>query len=397
MPTALYLHIPWCVRRCYYCDFNAYVSGGEALKDRYRAALHREIAESGAALKRPRLTSLYIGGGTPTSLPPDRLAELIAAVRAAFELAPQAEVTVEANPGTLSPAYLRQLRAAGVNRLSLGAQSFRERELRFLHRLHTAADTGRAIEQARTAGFDNLSLDLIYNLPGQSLADWQTGLSEAMAYGPEHLSLYTLLVEPDTLLYRRVEAGHIPRPDEDLAADMYAHAIDALGAAGYRHYEISNWARTGTGTAAWQTPSLASAHNLVYWRNRPYLGVGAGAVSTLKGRRWLNLRDPRRYSRAVETGAGLGLAADQASREQIDRPTAMAEHMLLGLRLLCEGVAAGEFAARFGSDLAGHYSAAIAYGLERGLAEWIDSPAGPRFRLTRQGRFVANQLLCQFC
>lgn len=438
-PLGLYLHIPWCPTRCIYCDFNTYVDGDAALKTRYHAALRREIGETGAALARPALETIFFGGGTPTSLLPDQLLELVETVKTAFELHPNAEVTVEANPGTLSVDYLRAVRQGGINRLSLGVQSFNDDELRFLSRLHDAAAARYAVEQARTAGFDNLSLDLIFNLPEQNLAQWQRNLQAALELSPDHLSLYALIVEPGTPLHRQVSQGQIPWPDDDLAADMYAYALDALDAAGYSHYEISNWARAN-GEAKWQTPHLASVHNLIYWRNQPYLGLGAGAYGTItlpakiaaqfsiaevaenaedkiKNKtpasfafsavqiesktsmgtwRWMNVKRPQTYIERIETGAGLGAARDEKSLEPIDPQTAMAEHMLLGLRLVREGVSAAEFESGFGVTLEERYPEAIIHGLERGLTEWIDAPDGPHLRLTRQGRFLANQAVLPF-
>jgi oxygen-independent coproporphyrinogen-3 oxidase len=414
IPLGLYLHIPWCTTRCIYCDFNTYVDGEASLKTRYHAALRREIREAGAALGRPTLNTIFFGGGTPTTLPPDQLIELLETVKAAFELPPGAEITVEANPGTLSVDYLRALHQGGINRLSLGVQSFNDDELRFLSRLHDAEAARCAIEQARAAGFDNLSLDLIFNLPQQSLAQWQQNLQAALALNPAHLSLYALIVEPGTPLHRQVNQGQVPWPDDDLAADMYVYAVDTLAVAGYSHYEISNWARAN-GEAEWQTPSLASAHNLIYWRNQPYLGLGAGAYGTVNfppshlptfqpfnlstfqpSRRWMNVKRPQTYIERIEAGAGLGAACDEKSLEVIDLETAMAEHMLLGLRLVREGVSGGEFESRFGLSLQERYPEAITHGLERGLTEWIESPAGPRLRLTREGRFLANQAVVPF-
>ena len=404
-PLGLYLHIPWCPTRCVYCDFNTYVEGDESLKRRYQAALLAEIRQAGAVLGRPARSTIFIGGGTPTTLAPEQLLQLVAAVESCFDLLPGAEITVEANPNGLSVPYLAELRRGGINRLSLGVQSFDDAELAFLSRRHDSRLARAAVAQARAAGFDNLSLDLIFNLPRQPLEQWRFNIREALKLEPEHFSLYSLIVEPGTPLHQQVAGGLVPRPDDELAADMYAYAIETLGAAGYTHYEISNWARSG-GEAAWQTPALASAHNLIYWRNQPYLGLGAGAYGTVWARpplspgpevwRWMNVKRPLTYIQRLESGAGLGPAREEKSFEVIDRATAMVEHMLLGLRLVREGLAAAEFEARFGLALAEFYAPAIAFCLQRGLAEWIDSPAGPRFRLTERGRFVANQVILQF-
>ncbi len=436
VPLGLYLHIPWCPTRCIYCDFNTYVDGEASLKTRYQAALRREISEAGAALGRPRLDTIFFGGGTPTTLPPDPLIELVEAVKTAFDLRPEAEITIEANPGTLSTDYLTELRLGGINRLSLGVQSFNNDELRFLSRLHDAEAARRAVEQVRAAGFDNLSLDLIFNLPQQRLDQWQRNLQAALELNPDHLSLYALIVEPGTPLHRQVSQGDLPLPDDDLAADMYVYAVEALDAAGYSHYEISNWARAN-GEADWQTPRLASAHNLIYWRNQPYLGLGAGAYGTIpllpemtaqfltagvaehaekkiKNKisatsavqsdsgaevevwRWMNVKRPQTYIERIEAGVGLGAAREEKSLEQIDLQTAMAEHMLLGLRLVREGVSAAEFEARFCLSLTDRYPQAIRHGLECGLTEWLETPAGPHLRLTREGRFLANQAVVPF-
>ncbi|HXV97974.1 MAG TPA: radical SAM family heme chaperone HemW, partial [Anaerolineae bacterium] len=209
-PLGLYLHIPWCPTRCIYCDFNTYVDGEASLKTRYHAALLREMCEAGTALSRPALDTIFVGGGTPTTLPPDQLIELIETAKSAFNLRPGAEVTVEANPGTLSLDYLREIRQGGINRLSLGVQSFNDAELRFLSRLHDAGAARCTAQQARAAGFDNLSLDLIFNLPDQSLAQWQQNLQAALDLAPDHLSLYALIVEPGTPLHRQVAQGQVP-------------------------------------------------------------------------------------------------------------------------------------------------------------------------------------------
>jgi oxygen-independent coproporphyrinogen-3 oxidase len=394
-PLGLYLHIPWCARRCIYCDFNTYLDEDGELKKRYHAALLKEISEVGAALGRPSLDTIFIGGGTPTTLAPAQLVELVQAVQSAFALRPAAEVTVEANPGTVSTAYLREIWQGGINRLSLGVQSLQDDELRFLSRLHNAAAARRAVEQARQAGFDNLNLDLMFNLPGQSPARWRHNLTQAIELAPEHFSLYSLIVEPGTPLHRQVNQGQVPEPDDEVAAEMYAAAIELLRAAGYAHYEISNWARAG-GEPAWESPRLAAAHNLIYWRNQPYLGLGAGAFGTFQGQRWTNVKRPQRYVERVERGQGLGLARAEESLERIDRTTAMQEHMLLGLRLVREGVSLATFEARFGLSLTEAYPQAVSAGLERGLTKWVESPDGRHLRLTHAGRFLANQAIIEF-
>ncbi|MFN2225688.1 MAG: radical SAM family heme chaperone HemW, partial [Anaerolineae bacterium] len=257
----LYVHIPFCQSRCRYCDFNTY-AGLEGLFETYVRALVREITLAGTA----RVSSVYIGGGTPTVLPLLSLIQILDAIQAGFDLAADAEVTIEANPGTVEAGTLAALRVRGVNRLSLGVQSFADGELRRLGRIHTAEQAAAGLAAARQAGFDNVSLDLIFGLPGQALADWRFSLECALALEPEHLSLYALSVEAGTPLARDIARGHLPMPDPDLAAEMYEMAAEVNAQAGYQHYEISNWAR-GWGRQC--------RHNLIYWRNEPYLGLGA--------------------------------------------------------------------------------------------------------------------------
>jgi len=409
-PLGLYIHIPWCPSRCIYCDFNTYVEQDNGLKARYHTTLLQEIRQTAAALHHPTLTTIFLGGGTPTTLAPAQLLEIIQTVQAEFPLDPSAEITTEANPGTLSLEYLQTIWQGGIKRLSLGVQSFQPHELTFLSRLHDVEAVYRTVEQARQAGFNNLSLDLIFNLPYQTLAQWEFNLQAAMALQPDHLSLYSLIVETGTPLHRQVHGGLVPTLDDDLAADMYALATEQLAGAGYAQYEISNWARLTPDLATWQTPPLAAQHNLIYWRNQPYIGVGAGAFGTLNNEtlppelavadmlkvRWGNVKQPQMYIKRIEAGQGVGAARDEATLETIDQATSMFEQMMLGLRLTREGVSAGEFYRRFGHELAVYYAQAIEAGLERGLLEWLELPTDRRLRLTYEGRFLANQVMVEF-
>jgi oxygen-independent coproporphyrinogen-3 oxidase len=394
-PLGLYIHIPWCVTRCIYCDFNTYIGGDTALKEDYHRALLREILEAGTALGHPALDTIFFGGGTPTTMSPAQFAGLVAAARASFDLRPGAEITSEANPGTLNRDYLRALWDSGINRLSIGVQSFIDDELAFLSRLHSAADACQAVENARAAGFDNISLDLIFNLPYQTPVNWRTNLHAALSLAPDHFSIYSLIVEPGTPLHRQVAQGMTPQPDDDVAAEMYETTIDVLAAAGYLHYEISNWAKDH-GEPGWETPQFAAEHNLLYWRNQPYLGVGAGAYSTIQGRRWANVKRPQDYIVRVGQGGGLKPACSEPTLEAIGRDTEITEHMMLGLRLLREGVGHNEFASRFGTSLMLRFRQQIMWGTENGLLEMVDSPGGTRLRLTRAGRPLANQVSLKF-
>ncbi|NPV06885.1 MAG: coproporphyrinogen III oxidase family protein [Anaerolineae bacterium] len=431
--VGLYVHIPFCRRKCSYCDFVS-VPGHEELWRPYLEVLLEEIA----ALPPRWPRTLYLGGGTPTLWPAAHLASLIAAAHA-VGLPGDAEVTVEANPGTVDAAKLAALRAAGCNRLSLGVQSTFEEELRLLGRVHTFAQAQEAVRLARAAGFDNLSLDLIYGLPGQRLARWEADLDRALELGSEHLSLYCLSLEPGTLLEAAVRCGDLPCPDADLAADMYLASEDRLARAGYGHYEISNWARPArepnppasfAGGEGRARPPLAShnggqgrdrlrgdqttlrlsgkepvpsssecggeageegspllltcKHNLIYWRNEPYVGLGAGAHSFLDGRRFARVDSPEAYVAATPEGRVV-------FSEGVDRSLEMAETAILGLRLVA-GLERARFRSRFGEDPVESYREPIRWATDRGLLVYDQCSV----RLTRRGRLLSNEVFERF-
>lgn len=374
LPLGLYVHIPFCRSRCSYCDFNTY-AGLEALYAPYVRALEREIQAVAAALpggRRPADT-LFVGGGTPSVLPADAIGGVIAACRQAFDLPPAAEVTVECNPGTVDAAYLGRLRAAGVNRLSFGAQSADAGELQLLGRRHTFAGVVAAVDVARQAGFDNLSFDLIFGLPCQALETWQRTLDAALPLAPDHISLYALTVEPGTPLHDRVRRGELPDPDPDVAAAMYECAEERLDRAGYVHYEISNWRR----------PGRECRHNLIYWRNEPYFGFGPGAHSSSIRRRWWNVLQPADYIARIQGGQPV-----EAGHEDIDEQVSQAETLIMGLRLLQEGVSFARFAGRHGQPM----QQAFADALRRSQANGLLELTADRARLTQRGRFLSNQV-----
>lgn len=382
IPVGLYLHIPFCQSRCSYCDFNTY-AGMNPLIPRYVESLCREIeAWAGRDLA---ARTVFFGGGTPSLLSAEQIDRVLTTIRAAFELDPAAEITLEANPGAVDVVCFQGARAAGVNRISLGVQSFFDDDLRSLTRLHTAEDVERAVDGARRAGFDSLNLDLIYSLPGQTIERWQGNLQRAIALHPEHLSLYALTVEPGTPLNAAVARGQLQPPDPDLAADMYELAAELTAAAGYEQYEISNWAK----------PGHACRHNLVYWRNEPYLGFGAGAHSCYAGRRFSNLRSPNRYVKALwNTSAGpfwhpLPTALDQC--EELSAQRALEDTLFMGLRL-SEGIDLAVVADRQGVDIAARYGATLGELQSWGLLEWTDD----RLRLTARGRLLSNEVFVRF-
>jgi len=382
-PYALYLHIPFCAVRCPYCDFNTY-AGLDALIEPYTAALCGEIRRGGEMRGRPPIRSIFIGGGTPTVPEPVQIARLLDACRAAFDVLPGAEITSEANPGTTDLARFAALREMGVNRLSMGVQSFDDAELRWLGRIHSAAEAEAAFGAARRAGFDNINLDFMFGLPGQRPEVWAATLARALALGPEHLSLYSLTVEEGTPLADSVRRGVDSAPDDDLAADLYQHAADVLIAAGFSQYEISNYAR----------PGYECRHNLVYWRNEPYLGFGAGAHSfdleahaRGAGRRWWNVRPVPAYIGRVTADRDA-----MADAEEIPPRLAMGETMMVGLRLVEEGVSDARFRDRFGLGLKDAFGDTI----ERLVASGLLERTADGLRLSPRGRLLGNQVFAEF-
>ena len=395
--VALYVHVPFCQARCAYCDFSTY-AGLESLIPAYVAALCREIEHAGQQWGHLAVPTIYFGGGTPSLLPSELLSILFDTLRFTFHVSDDAEITLEANPGTVSTEWLYRLRTLGVNRLSLGVQSAHDDELHLLGRIHTWAQAVETVAAARAAGFDNLNLDFIYGLPGHALARWQETLEAALTLGLEHLSLYCLGVEEGTPLEKRIAAGELPPPDDDLAAEMYTLAEERLAEAGYFHYEISNWARADPEGGRWWWPEHATSatseavspfmcrHNLTYWRNEPWLGLGAGAHSWLNGRRWANVRHPQDFVAALEQGR-----TPVAESEPIDHRLAMGETMMLGLRL-AEGVDSDRFHTRFGIALETAFGEELAQLRDLGLLNWDGHVA----RLTARGRLLGNQVFMRF-
>ena len=351
----LYVHLPFCRQKCFYCDFPSY-AGQEGRMAVYVEALLGELAREGAPLRAawgpPR--TVYLGGGTPTALPPALMERLLAGLREFLAAAPDAlEFTCECNPGTVDAAYLSLLRAGGVNRLSLGVQTFDDALLRRIGRIHTAAQARAAVRQARAAGFRNLSLDLMYGLPGQTLAGLEMSVQQALALAPQHISIYGLQVEEGTPFARAQAAGRLALPSDEESEAMYDYMTAALPTAGYARYEISNFARQG----------FESRHNLGYWQDVPYLGVGAAAHSYLDGQRYENPRGIEEYLAALrESGRA------RREEEPLTRATSMEEFAFLALRT-ARGIDRARFAARFGCELASVYADAIARMRARGFLE----------------------------
>jgi oxygen-independent coproporphyrinogen-3 oxidase len=359
--AGLYVHVPFCLTRCGYCDFNAY-AGLSHLGPAYADALRQEADLYAQDWAGVRVVSIYLGGGTPTTLSPEAIGDLVAALRERFDVAAHAEVTCEANPDTVDRPYLERLRAVGITRLSMGVQSFDPAVLASLERIHSADSARRAFADARAAGFDDVNLDFIYGAGGETPASWRQTLDEAADLGPDHLSCYALTIEPGTPLGHRVATGRIPFPDPDLQADLYDAACERLATAGYGHYEVSNWARAGH----------ECLHNLGYWDGRPYLGLGAGAHSFRDGRRWWNVRLPQRYLDQVAAGS-----LPVEGQEHPDEEESGLERLLLSVRL-----ARGIPDSWVPADVAEAYVAG-------GLARRQEG----RFALTDRGMLLANDLV----
>lgn len=373
----MYVHVPFCAKKCYYCDFNSYTLDRAAVV-RYLDALAREAALysarwSGAA--RP-FDTLFIGGGTPTCLAAKELRRLIQIVRDHFELRADAEITCEANPGSSNVEKYAALREAGVNRLSIGFQSLDDALLARLGRTHTAQEAVASFHAARAAGFDNVNIDLMFALPGQDRAAWRRTLEETLALEPEHLSCYSLIVEEGTPFGDAYARGRLTLPGEDEELAMFEEAIARAQEAGYQHYEISNFAR----------PGYASRHNTLYWRVEPYLGLGPGAHGFVEGVRYSNVKLPGEYARRLEAGESPVAWSAPVSPDE-----AMDDVMIFGLRMLA-GVERERFRRRFGVDVAQVYPEELARLEAAGLIEVTEE----RVRLTRRGLPLGNQVFAAF-
>lgn len=374
-PLGLYLHVPFCAAICNYCNFNRGLFDA-GLKTRYVDALVAEIQRAGRAGGAGDADTIYFGGGTPSLLEPHEIARLIDVCRAAFAIAPGAEITMEANPETVDTGRLMGFRHAGVNRVSFGVQSFRDEELRRLSRLHGAERARAAVAESRTAGFDNLSLDLMMWLPGQRVDEWLASVDEAIALGPEHLSLYLLEVYPNAPLRDEMaRARWSQAPDEDAEA-MYLTSLERLDAAGYEQYEISNVAR----------PGHRSRHNLKYWTDGEWLGFGCGAHSTRGGVRWKNVAAPEEYVARV-TG-DVSPAIDQRRLSADER---LGDALFTGLRLT-EGIDLADYGGRYGVDLWDRFGAELQRFVEAGVLR----RGRGRLWITRRGTLIAHEVMAVF-
>ena len=387
--AGIYIHIPFCERKCTYCNFNT-TDFFEGLAARYNDAVSREIAHWGEKLTRQQgrctVDTIYLGGGTPSIIDGAHLANLLEACRAAFDVLRDSEITIEVNPATLSPGKIDQWLSAGINRASIGVQSFIDHELAALSRTHTAGEARRTIELLRNAGFENISLDLIAGLPEQSLTDWEFNLREALAIRPEHMSLYMLDLKEGTQLFAQLKSGARPRPDDDVAAEMYKMISTATQAAGYEHYEISNFAlSTGSGLIGVGSP-FRSKHNSKYWTGDPFYGMGCGAHSYDLSARWFNvLRTETYIDRITTDGSAI---AERNALSETDRAV---DALFMGLRLK-EGISLDSFRSEYGVNVIERYGDELRRLTEAGLIEI----GGGRLTLTAAGRLLSNEVFVSF-
>jgi oxygen-independent coproporphyrinogen-3 oxidase len=395
---SVYLHIPFCRQRCSYCDFNTY-AGQDSLIPGYVKALCQEIDYLGKSCATQTgellpIHTIYFGGGTPSLIPTSSFGTILERLSNTFDLNQNAEITIEANPGTVAIDTLRSLHTMGVNRLSLGVQSPNPEELRLLGRIHNFEDVIQAMEDARGAGFDTLNLDLIFGLPNQTLESWQHSLDQVLELEPDHLSLYALTVEHGTPLQKQISRDYHPQPDPDLAADMYEWATERLEQADYRQYEISNWAKSEV-----NGKDFTCRHNLQYWRGLPYLGIGAGAHGYTQDVRTANVLSPQAYiQHCLLSSPSMRILCfphtpATAHAHKIDLTAEMSETMIMGLRLTQEGVSAAAFLQRFKQSLQEVFGSQIDRLILKGLLEWHEEDI---LRLTPKGRLLGNQVFIEF-
>jgi oxygen-independent coproporphyrinogen-3 oxidase len=422
-PYSLYFHIPFCTHRCAYCDFNTY-AGQEELIPAYVEALCKEIEFVGRHAERSLSDSagaveahtIFFGGGTPSLLSPKQFESIFKSIRNSFTLTDDVEITIEANPGTVSFANLRDLHSLGINRISFGVQSANAFELKMLERAHNFFDVIEAVTSARKAGFNNLNLDLIYGLPEQTLPTWQTTVQRILDLHSEHISAYALTLEHGTPFGRWASKGILPLPDPDLAAEMYEWASDTLEVNGYVNYEISNWTKINAEIrmqnaehSSFSIPhsSFQCRHNLQYWRGLPYLAFGAGAHGYANGYRYSNVLRIKTYierivdyaSRNAQHEFPLTPATVNQHKQTLNDD--MSEFMMTGLRLTHEGISSDEFEKRFGKSIYQEFGKEINELLNLGLLEWqyigADGQAKPPLlRITKRGRLLGNQVFMRF-
>ncbi|RKN78976.1 oxygen-independent coproporphyrinogen III oxidase [Paenibacillus ginsengarvi] len=374
-PRAVYIHIPFCTNKCHYCDFNSYVVQGQPVMD-YLRALEREMELTVERFPAEGIESIFVGGGTPTVLTPEQMSYFLGTVNRYFgDRLPDCEITMEANPGTTDPEKLAAMKEGGVNRISFGVQSFDNKLLETIGRIHSTDDVYRSIENARAAGFDNLSIDLMLGLPNQTVEAMNATLDEALKLELQHYSAYSLKIEENTLFHTLYHKNKLPLPSEDDELNMYVTVMRRMKEAGYRQYEISNFAK----------PSMESRHNKAYWRNLAYYGLGAGAHGYASGKRHFNIKGVQAYIDAC----GKGLPIKET--HDVSRQEAMEDFMMVGLRLL-DGVSNADFRRQFGIGMEQPFGRQLEKLLSRGLLQ----AENDGFRLTEQGLLFGNDVFGEF-
>jgi len=371
----LYIHVPFCKSKCYYCDFNSF-AGKDELVEPYFKALTDEIRLYAGRLKDCRIKTVFIGGGTPSCVEGRYIYETLNSCWQYFNVEQDAEVSIEANPGTLTHEKLILYKAAGINRLSMGLQAWQDRLLKGVGRIHNVGDFIENYDLARKAGFDNINADLIFGLPGQTMRDWEESVINVSKIGVNHVSCYSLKVEEGTVFGDRLASGDLTPVDEDLDREMYHFAVDKLSEKGFNHYEISNFAK----------PGFKCRHNLIYWEAEEYVGIGAGAHSYFEGKRFNNKYGIEEYISSI-----LSREFPAENIQTISREESMSEFMILGLRLV-DGISMNEFKARFEKDVFDVFGKQISKLIKKGLIR-LD---GDRLKLTKIGLDLANMAFVEF-
>lgn len=384
-PLSIYIHIPFCRHRCAYCDFNTFAGVDHLIPD-FVTALRSEIAQTLIAGVKPAPRTIFFGGGTPSLISPKQYEEIFKSLSDVFSFSDLSEVSLEVNPGTILPNYFHDLHSIGFNRVSVGVQSANPSTLKFLERIHTFDEVKRTVDEIRAAGIDNLNLDLIYAIPGQTMTDWRSDLEQILQLAPPHVSLYSLGIEEGTPLGKWYRKGLIEVQDDDLSADEYQHSREILAESGYTHYEISNWAK----------PNRECEHNKAYWKAYDYLAFGPGAHGHFQGRRYSVIRGLRKYIQAMnEHGRFEGTwpltnAVDET--QNLTPKQQLQDALMVGFRLLREGVDLAGLAARYGVDprieFAKSFSKLYKLGLIEDVGDWT--------RLTERAYFIGNQVFSEF-
>jgi len=374
MTSSLYIHIPFCAAKCNYCSFNSYAGLG-GLQAAYVRALCAELFQSASGVEQGALKTVFLGGGTPTILSTSQLKQILSICYSAFSVSPDAEISIEANPGTVDRGKLIGLFESGVNRLSIGVQSFNDWELKTIGRIHTAAEAIKAVEMAQAVGFNNLSVDLMYGLPGQSTRSWKTSLETALSLGLKHISIYNLTVEERTPLEKLVREERLQLPGDEDIEIMDGITGECTAAAGFEQYEISNYAKVG----------YQSRHNITYWENRDYFGFGAGAVSCLNGSRRRNIANPKEYCRFVESGKSVVI-----EEETLEHDASFRETVIMGLRMN-RGVSLSMLENRYGISIEKYYGTILQQLIGSGMLEKVTG----FLRLTDKGRPFANGVMAE--